>query len=461
MTAPIRDASLPVELPRIGSVMRKYMHLRNIDLAALTADLRRNVVVSESTVQRWLDNGPVTAGLHLRSIIAALALPRSDVHGHVAPIALLPALWSRALGAEVRRSRLELGLGTADVAVSAGVSEATIIRLERASTTPRCDLLARVLRALNLSASGLLPLGEWPPDSLPIGDRPAFASLLRRVRSETNRSQRLMAELFGVRQATLQAWECGRTYPSRDLWPAIAAGITELGTDVSVEQLRQLQLPEMFAADELAALNPIGRLLTEARMAKRMSVEIAAEHCGVTRHTFMMWIQGECLPHATALGKIVIALGVDRDAAAEALQSLRFGNRRDLGTWCYAQRSLAGVEPKKLAATIGTHRNRISEWETGRAAVPARFVDLIVHALGIDRIHVEHLPLAPDTGRAAHGAQLRQVRLAAGLSQTALAAVVGSSQALVSAYEQGVLIPLPMVAAKLNAMFPELVREAA
>ncbi|WP_413710785.1 helix-turn-helix domain-containing protein [Rhizobium sp. Rhizsp82] len=58
-----------------------------------------------------------------------------------------------AIGARIRKLRLEKGLTLDDLATSSGVSRAMISRIERAEASPTASLLARVCAALGLSLS--------------------------------------------------------------------------------------------------------------------------------------------------------------------------------------------------------------------------------------------------------------------------------------------------------------------
>lgn len=58
-----------------------------------------------------------------------------------------------AIGARIRKLRLEKGLTLDDLASSSGVSRAMISRIERAEASPTASLLARVCAALGLSLS--------------------------------------------------------------------------------------------------------------------------------------------------------------------------------------------------------------------------------------------------------------------------------------------------------------------
>lgn len=73
------------------------------------------------------------------------------------------------LGEILKTRRDELGLSTYKLAGTAGIDQATVVRLENgAFTAPRPDKLARVAEALDLSAADLFAMaGYTTPHDLP------------------------------------------------------------------------------------------------------------------------------------------------------------------------------------------------------------------------------------------------------------------------------------------------------
>ncbi|MGD9548874.1 MAG: helix-turn-helix transcriptional regulator [Candidatus Krumholzibacteriia bacterium] len=71
-----------------------------------------------------------------------------------------PGVWTRNLGAAVRRHRKLAGLNQAELARLAGVGKTVIHDLEKGKPTMQIDTVLKILAALNIRLEWTSPLGE-------------------------------------------------------------------------------------------------------------------------------------------------------------------------------------------------------------------------------------------------------------------------------------------------------------
>lgn len=103
-------------------------------------------------------------------------------------------------------------------------------------------------------------------------------------------------------------------------------------------------------------------------------------------------------------------------------------------------RTHAGLTQKSLASLVGVTQERVSEWEHDRRHLSRAMLDRVAAALGVRP--------AALLGELENLAELRR---AAGLSQSDLAAVVGVSQRTYSRIEHGLRPLEPVARRRLSA----------
>lgn len=401
----------------------------------------------------------------LRSLIIHVNPRRELATEHIDPVALLAALWSPAVGDALLVTPRGEAMSLEDLASKLGVSTATTRRWTRAHTAPRVERLRSALETLSLSAAELLKLADWPPAELPVGERPAFALWLVRLREARGIAQSAFARALDVQQSLYNAWENGRTYPTSQSWQRLSENFAELGIEISTEQLLLLQLPEASSATPTSSA--FAQLVGRAREDRRLSRSALAHLVGVSRHAVSSWERGVTLPTAGECDPLATALEVDlgamrdlRDQAAEAELEVRteawldkhYDGRRDRGAWIAARAGAMRLRLRDVAAEIGVHRNQASLWATGRERVPARHTFAIAAALGASPQRVVEFAADPQTNHIAYGEQLRQARLSKGLTQQSVAQSVGLRQTEISAIEKGRLRVPQTAASQLHAV---------
>ena len=127
---------------------------------------------------------------------------------------------------ELRRARTNGGLSQRDVARAAGLSHATVSRIERAAS-PEASL---IVLARFASVVGLKPRLRFYPDGDPIRDV-AHARLLERLHSRVHPDLRWRTEVPLLIPGDLRAWDA-----------------TIIGTDFGVGVEAETRLPDLQAA---------------------------------------------------------------------------------------------------------------------------------------------------------------------------------------------------------------------
>jgi DNA-binding transcriptional regulator YiaG len=124
------------------------------------------------------------------------------------------------------------------------------------------------------------------------------------------------------------------------------------------------------------------------------------------------------------------------------------GSPKTIGEHLRKHRMDLGMYQKDLARMLGTDMASLRNWEMGRSVPVTRFMPAIIKFLGRD----------PRPRPQKFSALLRHLREALGLSQEALARMIGADESALSDWEAERHWPTPASIKKAVQMFPELSR---
>ncbi|MCP5057604.1 MAG: helix-turn-helix domain-containing protein [bacterium] len=150
--------------------------------------------------------------------------------------------------------------------------------------------------------------------------------------------------------------------------------------------------------------------------------ELAAQ-LEVDEFTVLNWENGHTMPRVSYYSRIVTFLGYDPIGEGETLpEKMKAYRRRE------------GFDQREAGQRIGVDEGTWRAWETGRR-VPNSINEVRLHRLFQPDIHPE------PPGGSSFGANVRQWRIEAGLSQRRLAKLLGVHATTIRAWELGHRLP--------------------
>lgn len=287
--------------PRAGAHLeasRKAAGLRRMDLAA-------QIGVSEETIRLWEKGSVQPSAERLARLIAILALEASEwpVRGDVAPE--LPPLARR-----LRQERESRGITQVEAVQLLDVPQATYAGWETGRTTPGPQHFDGLGDFLGVAAQDVATLCSTPFVVDTTG-WPAFGQFVGARRQELRLSRPALAELVGVSQGTIVAWELGYRVPGATQLPRIATALT-----VDVASL-------VSALPRRGAATTLGELIVARQRELGLRSADVARLLGTAEATVSRWVNGRSRPAARNLRALADVLKVPYgsviDAAAQAV----------------------------------------------------------------------------------------------------------------------------------------------
>ena len=105
-----------------------------------------------------------------------------------------------------------------------------------------------------------------------------------------------------------------------------------------------------------------------------------------------------------------------------------------------------GLSQRQLGEKLGVRTNTVYSWESGDACPRNRYTPEIIQFLGYDPV----LPMGPDLSGA-----LSEYRLRNGLTQAALAQILGVNRETVGTWERGRFRPNDRILARISALIED------
>ena len=159
---------------------------RRIELGLSENDLANLAGVTPQTVEA-VENGRAPYYTTLRSFEAALDVQLTEKDS--------------TLGDRVRSRRAAMGMSQRDLADAAGVTHATICRIERDEKIPQKETIKKLATALECTANQL------------VGSRTNYAKVILEKRQELGYSRQKLSDLSGVSPATIKEIESKKHNP--------------------------------------------------------------------------------------------------------------------------------------------------------------------------------------------------------------------------------------------------------
>lgn len=112
-----------------------------------------------------------------------------------------------------------------------------------------------------------------------------------------------------------------------------------------------------------------------------------------------------------------------------------------------------GMTQTELSKASGVYQAQISTYEKGTCSPSPQIAKKLLAILGAPEIYYEYYEKPVNADCPALAGNIRYLRTRSGLTQTALAKVIGVTQARLSGYENGGYMPSPLRLKKLAAFF--------
>ena len=273
---------------------RKQAGLRRIDLAY-------QMGVTEETIRLW-EKGSVQPSVErLARLIALMSLEAGDWAVEASQTPDLPPLARR-----LRQEREGRGMTQAEAVRLLDVPQATYAGWETGRTTPGAHLFEVLAEFLVIadqdvdtlcSSPFVVDTTGWPPFGQFVGAR----------RQELRLTRGALAELVGVSQGTLVAWELGYRMPGSTQLPRLATALS-----VDTASLTSA-LPRRGAASKLGEL-----ILARQRELGLRSTDVA-HLTGTTEATVSRWVNGRSRPAVKNLRGLADVLKVPYASILDAL----------------------------------------------------------------------------------------------------------------------------------------------
>ena len=162
---------------------------RRIELGLSEKDLADLAGLTAQTVEA-VESGRTPYYTTLRSLEEALDLQLTEKES--------------TLGERVRSHRAAMGMSQRDLADAAGVTHATICRIERDEKVPQKETLKKLATALECTVKQLA------------GRRTNHAKVILEKRKEMGYSRQKLSDLSGVSPATIREIETGKHHPKAE-----------------------------------------------------------------------------------------------------------------------------------------------------------------------------------------------------------------------------------------------------
>ena len=368
------------------------------------------------------------AGAHptpenLGAVAAALGVPQSQLSALVAK--RNPPKRTTAFGRLLRETRIARGMTQRQLAQAVGLSDDNIGSYEGANTYPRekhlPGLIARLAKALDLPAAEIeASLSQPRPVNVPTD----FGHRLRQLRIDRGLTQGQLGARCGCGAGRISRYETGMSYPKTQLVRALAR---TLGVEAG-ELARLLPRPRTRTTP-----TPFGNELRRLRNQRGLSRAELVRRAAAGRGAICDYEFSAKRPNAPTLTALARALGVPREHLEQLLPQPK---TTPLGRELRRLREQRGLSQQELATRIDRKQITISLYERGLQHPLASTVPTLARSLGVSPDQLERL-LPPQPETTPFGRELKRLRQERGLTHEELAARIGRSQAMISAYEHG------------------------
>jgi transcriptional regulator with XRE-family HTH domain len=273
---------------------RKQAGLRRIDLAS-------QMGVTEETIRLW-EKGSVQPSVErLARLIALMSLEAKDWRSRSEPaVPDLPPLARR-----LRQEREGRGITQAEAVLILDVPQATYAGWETGRTSPGVYLFQALAEFLGIAEQDVATLCS-SPFVVDTTGWPPFGQFVGARRQELRLTRGALAEVLGVSQGTLVAWELGYRVPGSTQLPRLAAALS-----VDAASLASA-LPRRISASTLGEL-----ILARQRELGLRSADVA-QLTGTTEATVSRWVNGRSRPALRNLRRLSDVLKVPYDSIIEA-----------------------------------------------------------------------------------------------------------------------------------------------
>lgn len=124
-----------------------------------------------------------------------------------------------------------------------------------------------------------------------------------------------------------------------------------------------------------------------------------------------------------------------------------------LGSTLKMLRLRKGMTQAELSKVSGIYQNQISNYEKGNRSPSPKIAEKLLAALDAPAEYWESFQKTAKTEYPALAENIKKLRQNMGLTQTELAKIIGTTQAKLSGYENGLHIPNPIQLTRLAAFF--------